>query len=141
MIEASPRLRATVQLVMIETLGGVEGDLGDVKGLPPELRRLMDALINERNRVVVTDLRRAVAGWKADRRDRSGRGPGIAVFYGAGHMVDLEERWTRELGYQPVAEEWRPAFSVNPQAAGLGEAEVRFARSMVREQLKGIRGR
>ncbi len=140
-IESSPRLQATVRLVMIETLGAVDGDLGDVKGLPPELRRLMDALINERNRVVVSDLRRAVANWPATRGDRSGRGPGIAVFYGAGHMVDLEQRWVRELGYQAVAEEWRPAFSVNPLAAGLGDAEVRFARGVVREQLKGMRGR
>jgi len=140
-IESNPKLRATVRLAMIETLGAVDIDLGDAKALPAELRRLMEALIAERNKAVVEDLRRVVDGRWRPAVGQGATGTGIAVFYGAGHMADLERRLARDLGYGPVAEEWRPAFSVDPAAVGLSEAEVRFARGLVREQLKAINGR
>jgi hypothetical protein len=139
LIESNPRLQATVQLVLVETLGAVEGDLANSAALPADLRRLMEVLIVERNRTVVEDVRRWVREWNPRLRDRKARAAGLAVFYGAGHMVDLERRLREELGYRAVAEDWRPAFEVNPGAAGLSEFEIRFARSLVQEQLKALR--
>ncbi len=134
-IESTPTLRATVRLAMIETLGAVEVDLGDSKAVPAELKQLMEVLIGERNKTVIDDLRRSVVA-------KGRRYPaGIAVFYGAGHMVDLEKRLDRDLGYRPIAEEWREAFSVDPAAAGLSAAEVKFARDMVRTQLRMLNGK
>lgn len=135
-IGTNPRLRATVRLVLIETLGSMEGDLGDSKALPASMRRLMEVLIRERNAAVIRDVERAVQkGRSGGRRQRMGS---ISVFYGAGHLPDLEKRLCAELGYRPGADDWRTAFDVNPRASGLGPADVAIARRMVREQLKAL---
>lgn len=132
-IETSPKLRATVRLVLIETLGAVESDPSQAKGLPPEMRRLMDVLIRERNAAVVADLRRVI---DRGRKSARARVPSVAIFYGAGHLPDLERRLHEELGYRAGREEWLTAFDVNPAREGMGAADVAVARAMVREQLK-----
>ncbi len=135
-IGASPRLRATVRLVLIETLGSMEGDLGDSAALPPSMRRLMEVLIRERNSAVIRDVARAVQKSRSGgRRQRLGS---ISVFYGAGHLPDLERRLCAELGYRPGSDDWRTAFDVNPRSSGLGASDVAMARRMVREQLKAL---
>ena len=132
-IETSPKLRATVRLVLIETLGSMDGDLGEAKGLPPSMRRLMEVLIRERNKAVLRDVSQAIERGRKSRRNRL---PSIAVFYGAGHLADLEKRLCEDLGYRPGADDWRTAFDVQPKKAGLGADDVSMARKMVREQLK-----
>lgn len=132
-IETSPKLRATVRLVLIETLGAVESDPSQAKGLPPEMRRLMDVLIRERNAAVVSDLRRVI---DRGRKSARARVPSVAIFYGAGHVPDLERRLQEELGYRVGREQWLTAFDVNPAREGMGAADVAVARTMVREQLK-----
>ena len=60
------------------------------------------------------------------------------MFYGAGHMADLELRLCRELGYRPAEDRWLLAFGVNPRAMGVSEFEVAFTTRLVRAQLKGL---
>ena len=132
-IEASPKLRATVRLVLIETLGAVEGDPSQAEGMPPQMRGLMEVLIRERNAAVIGDLRRVIERGRSSRRARLAS---VAVFYGAGHLPDLERRMREELGYRTGPEEWFTAFDVHPAREGLGKADVAVARAMVREQLR-----
>lgn len=132
-IGTSPKLRATVKLLLIETLGSMEGDLGQAKGMPPSMQRLMEVLIRERNTAVIRDVSAAVARGRRSGRERLAS---VAVFYGAGHLADLEKRICEELGYRPSVERWYTAFEVNPGKAGLGPADVAAARRMVRDQLK-----
>ncbi len=134
-ISASPKLQATVRLVLIETLGSLEGDLGDATGLPPDLRRLMEILIRERNSAVLQDLTQLIERGRKSRRERV---PSVAIFYGAGHLSDLERRIRAELGYVPGPDEWLTAFDVNPRKSGLGDTEVAVARRMVRDQLRSL---
>ncbi len=131
-IEASPKLRATVRLVLIETLGAVGGDPSMAGGVPREMRRLMEVLIHERNAAVMSDLRRVIDRGRAARRARMAS---VAIFYGAGHLPDLERRLREELGYAPGREEWLTAFDVDPSREGLGKGDVAAARARVREQL------
>ncbi len=134
-ISTSPRLQATVRLVLVETLGSLEGDLGDATGLPPDLKRLMEILIRERNSAVLHDLSQLIERGRKSRRQRL---PSVAVFYGAGHLADLERRIRAELGYIPGSDEWLTAFDVNPRQSGLGDTEVAVARRMVRDQLRSL---
>lgn len=122
MIGSHERLRTTVRLLLIETLGQLEGELEDSPQLPADLRALLRALIEERNRRVVRDVTEAVARRPAP--------SSIAVFYGAGHMPDLEQR-LRALGYRPAGEQWLTAFEADPRAAGLSPAEVDWMRRLV----------
>lgn len=122
MIGSSERLRTTVRLVLIEALGQLEGEFENAAQLPEDVRALLRALIEERNRKVVRDVVAAATRHPAP--------SSIAVFYGAGHMPDLELR-LRALGYRPGGERWLTAFDANPRAAGLSPTEVEFMRRMV----------
>lgn len=128
-VAASPRLQALSRLMLVETLGRFAGELpqgsGSEWGLDTEA--LFRALVLERNAVVVQDLRRALR-----RRSPPAR---VAIFYGAGHMPDLERRLRRDLGLVPVEERWMRAFGARPQRAGLTELEVEWVRESVRREI------
>jgi hypothetical protein len=127
-IQANPRLREMVKAVMIEILGETGGDIASLQGVSDSTRRLLTVIIDQRNQVVVNDLQRLLAG---DRTPQS-----IAVFYGAGHMLDLEKRLAEQLGYRPAEQFWLPAFSASLDAAGLTDADLLVLRNMVKAQLR-----
>lgn len=129
-IAASPRLQTAMRLTLVELLGNLPADLTRLPGLTPGLREFMRVLIAERNRVVVQDLAAVL-------RQRP-HPDSVAVFYGAGHMIDLEQRLCAELNYHAVEERWLRAFDVNPRAAGLSQWELDFTRRLVRAQLDAL---
>jgi len=131
LVRTSPRLKAAVKVMLVEVLGTAGNELDQAGGLPASWRHLMQVLIDERNKVVVADVRAAT---NARRPVKS-----VAVFYGAGHMIDLERRLQAELGFRPVTNRWLTAFSVNPQDSGLSKFELGMVRQMVRRQLEALR--
>ncbi|MGC4046424.1 MAG: hypothetical protein QM758_21750 [Armatimonas sp.] len=66
-------------------------------------------LIEARNKAVIEDFK------KASPQLRSGAS--VALFYGAGHMNDLEQRLKTELGYKPAETRWLTAISMAAPAA------------------------
>lgn len=130
LLRASTRLQAATKAVLIETLSELPADLSRTPGLPEGMQRLLRVLIEERNAAVVSDVREALG--------KSPAPASVAVFYGAGHMADLEARLCRDLGYQPAEERWLAAFDVNPRAMGVSEFEVTFTTRLVRAQLQGL---
>lgn len=127
LIGGSPRMQAMMKLALIETLGVLGADPSRMKGLPPDMQKLLEVLIRERNKVVIEDLRRELK--------RARPGTSIAVFYGAGHLPDLEMRFRNDLKLRPAEDQWLPAFSVNTTRAGLSAFELTFLRSIIRSQL------
>jgi hypothetical protein len=128
-IGANPRLQAMTKVVLIELLGQIKGDLAQLKGMPPEIQRLLEVIIQERNKVVIEDVKKELAGrWPRD----------IAVFYGAGHMADLEKRLRTELNYVPRKTVWLTAMSVNTRKAGLSETELDGMRKLIQWQLDAL---
>lgn len=132
-LAASPRLQATTRIALIEMLGNLPTNLADIGGLPEGMQKLMAGLIEARNQVVLRDVRREIR--------RRPRPKSIAIFYGAGHMADLEARLRDALGYRPGRVRWLAAVSINPAAAGLSAFEVGLARGMARMQLDALQGR
>lgn len=131
-LETSARLRATTKLMMIEMFGSLPPNLADTAGMPEGMRHLMEKLIAARNDVVVRDLRRELRGHRHPDT--------IAVFYGAGHMADLELKLRRELGLRPRRVRWFTAMRLDPRAVGLTPLEVGMARAMARLQLRSLGG-
>jgi len=129
-IGSSPYLQGMTKLMFIEILGEVKGDLSEAGGLPPDIKHLVDALIKARNQVVIDDLKKVV-------RKRSSKAS-VAVFYGAGHMYDLEKKLQTELGYRPARDVWLTAFGVKLSRAGLSESDVDMVRTLVRWQMKQL---
>lgn len=130
LVGGSARLQAMTKLALIETLGAMKADPANMKNLPPDMKHLLEVLIRERNKAVMADL-------KAELRRKSPP-RSIAIFYGAGHLPDLELRLRNELKLRPVEDVWLPAFSVNARASGLSGFELNFMRSMIRSQLAPV---
>lgn len=127
-IGTSPKLKAITRLMFIEVLGGLKGDLANTQAIPPELREVIEVLIRSRNKEVVKDLRTELA--KAQPPNS------ISVFYGAGHMDDLERRLREELNYAPGKDEWFEAFAVNTREAGINAAEKALIKYMLNIQMQ-----
>jgi hypothetical protein len=127
-IGSSPKLKAITKLMFVETLGGLKGDLSKTQGIPPELQKVIQVLIRSRNQTVVEDLKTYLA--------KETPPASISVFYGAGHMDDLETRVRKELGYTPIKDEWYTAFSVNTREAGVSSAEKAMISYFIKIQMQ-----
>jgi hypothetical protein len=127
-IGSSPELRGMAKLTMIEAVGRLKGDLTDIQGLPPDWKRLIQVLIQARNEHLLGDLRAELRKIPA--------GGSIAVFYGAGHMDDLEKRVTGGLHYRAVEEKWLTAFSVDLRQSGISPVAAGWLRGFVQGEME-----
>ncbi len=101
-----------------------------LRGLPPQLSQLLEVLVQKRNQKVVDELK---AELKSKERPRT-----IAIFFGTGHMPDLEKRLREEVGYRPAEEIWLTAFSVNLREAGVSQSEKEFIRGFVKREMEQL---
>jgi hypothetical protein len=130
LLTRSKKTRSYLKLMLIETTGSIKGDLAKSKALPPAMQKMMRELIVERNKIVMDDLKTAMAEKSAP--------ASISVFYGAAHMHDFEKRIVKELGYTVEAERWFAAMSVDPKQSGLTRTDILLIRQMVKTQMKAL---
>jgi hypothetical protein len=130
-IAMSPKLQAVAKLAMIEAVGQLKGDMSDMQGVPPDWKQLIKVLIQTRNQNLMADLETELK-----KTPLSGS---IAVFYGVGHMDDMEKRLTAHLHYRPAGETWLTAFSVDLRKSGVSPAEAQLLRNLVKDQLAQMR--
>jgi hypothetical protein len=128
LLGSSPKLQALTKLTLIETLALVNGDLSTIQGLPPEMKKLVQVLIQSRNQAVMEDL--AVQLKKPFKS--------ISIFYGAGHMADMEQRLKRDFHYRPAEETWLTAIALDPARAGVTATEQEMIRSFIRWQMESL---
>lgn len=124
-VGSNPTFAAMGKVMMVEMLSGAEELMG---AMPGQMGKLFDVIIKDRNQVVVDDLRRIIA-------DEPEVGT-VGIFYGAGHLPDLEERLVEQLGYEPGETEWVSAIQVDLTAAGIPPAQARQLRQMVRTTIE-----
>ncbi len=119
-LSASPMMRTMVKVMLVRTLGDDNpmAQAGTALGEGFET-----VIIDLRNQAVVDDLLALQAEGTEARS--------IAVFYGAGHMADLEERMYQQLGYHAVGGFWLPAVTLDLNREGLSDRE----RDLLRRQL------
>tara|TARA_Y100001934_G_scaffold250123_2_gene312162 strand:- start:2931 stop:4001 length:1071 start_codon:yes stop_codon:yes gene_type:complete len=127
-IASNPHLQAVTKLTFVETLGRVRGDLAKAHAMPPELARLFEVIIHSRNQKVVDDV--------IDELRKKSPPKSIAVFYGAGHMDDLERRLREELNYKPKGDTWLPALKVDLKEGGISKFQLQMIRFMVQQQMR-----
>lgn len=117
-----------VKVVMIEVLGNesmTEGALNQQFG-----RGFGEVIVGERNQVVMDDLAALV---KNEPDVKS-----VAIFYGAAHMKDFEERLAKQLNYAPTTVEWIPAIEVDLANSAVDPAQLASIRRMMRAQLRNM---
>ncbi len=92
-------LRSLARRMFAETLGTT--NIGHVLEMQPGFG---DLILIQRNEVVMERLKETLATTKGS----------IAIFYGAAHMDDLEERLVKELGYERSKAQWLRAWAIRP---------------------------
>jgi len=131
-LASSPRLQAMSKVTLIEVITEMGGDPSRLGAISPELKQLLEVLIARRNQRVIDDLKTAVK--------EVGRNGSVSIFYGTGHMNEMETRLRKELNYQPVEDIWFSAISVNLAEAGISPSELEFIRGFIRSQMKQLSG-
>lgn len=116
---------------VVMMLGSVSGNVAEYPGLPDHIRTLMKVLIDRRNEKVMGDIHAQLKTLPVDGT--------LAVFYGAAHMHDFEERLKEELAAELVETEWRTAFSGNLRTSGLNLLEKQVISAFVRQQVRTLK--
>jgi pheromone shutdown protein TraB len=129
----NPRMVALVKILFIETLGKIQGDINEWSGLPPGVKDLFQVLIQERNNLIVTNLKEEIS--------KSKKSSKIALFYGAAHMSDLEKRLEKELKYRPLDQIWYKAFSVDIKKNKITEFERTIIGNTVDMIIREMKGK
>jgi len=128
LIGSSPQLQMVTRFTLVESIGNLKGDMSGMQGMPPDMKKLMEILIAARNQNVIEDLK-----FEMPNVPRSGS---IAVFYGTGHMDDMQRRVMEQLHYRPVGDTWYTAFSADLRETGLSKTMIQFIRSTIKAQLR-----
>lgn len=131
-MSATPGSRGMMRLVMIEVLSKADLFLDQVPG---EMGELMKVILDDRNEVVLQDLKAVLE-----------KEPGVktmAIIYGAGHLPGLERALVEDLGYTPNGDTWRAAMRVDAKEVGMTAAQFKQMRSatsqMFEQQIKRSR--
>jgi hypothetical protein len=129
LLGSNPKFQALGRLALIDLLGAIQGDPSRLQGLPPDMKQLLEVLLQRRNEKVIADVKSELP--------EVGRSGSIAVFFGTGHMPDLERRLRTQLNYRPGPDLWFTVFEVNLTAAKVTASERKFIEDFVRWQLNG----
>lgn len=126
---ANPQSRVMLKLALMEVLGHADELLGSAPG---KMGAMMDVIVNDRNEVVLRDLKRIVETEPGVRT--------IGVIYGAGHLPGIERSLRSDLGYEPAGDQYVAAIRVTPGEAGMSRDEIASLRNMMSRMVKSQMG-
>jgi hypothetical protein len=125
-VKADPGLGAGLRVVMAETLAGQVG----LQGSP--VAAAEDVVINARNEKVFKDLDEEIG--------KPTTAKSIAIFYGAGHLSDMEKRLAQRH-YKLAESQWMTALKADEsKATGAGKMMVDMFRQQRAAQKSGKGG-
>lgn len=130
LVEAIPGMAPRMKVMMLEMLANVDESALSNASFPGmgDMKEMMKVIIEDRNQVVIDDLRRTIKEHPEYKR--------VAVLYGAGHLPDLARRLEDQLGYTHKSGKWITAIRVNLDAEGISDEEMAMTRSMMATQMK-----
>jgi hypothetical protein len=127
----SDQQKALLRVMMIEMIGRADqllgGGAGGMGGAA-NMGKMMGVLLEDRNAVVIADLRKLLASEHPPKT--------VAIIYGAGHLPTMEKRLVQELAYTPAGDTWRTAIDVDPGTAGVSRQEIAQMRTMISRMLE-----
>jgi pheromone shutdown protein TraB len=125
MMSSSPESRAVLRVMMIEMLG--KADLLMTAKMPGDMSKMMGVIVEDRNAVVLDDLKRVIASEPGVKS--------VAIIYGAGHLPTMQKALVKDLGYTPVGDTWRTAMTVDTKEAGITTQQLKAIRDMINRSL------
>lgn len=122
---ASKSGRGMLKLVSIEALGRAD----ELMAKPPAgMEALFEVLLLRRNDVVLRDVKNVLAQ-EPDKKS-------IAVFYGAGHMLDLETRLVEELELEELDTHWFTGVRLDFADTGMSKKRIESMRGLIRRAME-----
>ncbi len=128
MMGSTPEMRETMKLTFIVALGQAGDLINAAKAASPEIRNLIEVIMNERNENVIRQIQA--------RLPKVGPGKTIAVFYGGAHMDEIAKRLTEQLHYTPGAQVWDTAFTADTTKSMMPPAQIKMLMQTVLTQLQ-----
>lgn len=122
MMRLMPSVQMLGKVAMMEMLGRADELLDSV----PQMQKMMDVIIKDRNEVVMGDLSRII---EAEKNVRT-----VGIIYGGGHMPDLEKHLA-DMGYHEQGVQWLDAISVDLPRGRQDAKQLESMRAMVRDAL------
>lgn len=126
LIGMSEPLQQGCLLTLAEIMNATGGDLVAATR-DPRVKRLMELLLKERNELVLQALNIRLT---AREHPRS-----ITLFYGAGHMLELENSIRERFAYQMDQEAWLTVYTADPDVPGFTPEHRQQIRDAVMEQM------
>ncbi|MBS0196037.1 MAG: type II secretion system protein GspG [Planctomycetes bacterium] len=127
-VKSSPQLSLMVKMTLIETLAnGDDAMLNQSKALGMDFGKLMKVIVMDRNEAVFSDLKGVIE-----------KEPGVksvAIFYGAGHLPDMEHRLTQDMGYTFSSDQWFTAIDLDLSKTPGGAAQAKQLRASVKTMM------
>ena len=119
-----PSMRDTLKVLMIEILGDPEVT---ERAMEQQLgKALADVILRLRNETVIHDLEKLLAGEDSPES--------VAIFYGAAHMPDMEERLAA-MGFREEATFWVPAIAVDLTSANVNQGMIQMMRMAMKQMM------
>jgi len=128
-IEASPALRATMKVTLVEVLANADLEANGA-ALGKGGGALMKVIIEDRNDVVLDDLAHIIT---LEPNVKS-----VSAFYGAGHMADMEKKLISRYGYAPGETVWIDAILLSAKEMGISEKDFAKMRKSASTSAKNM---
>lgn len=120
MMSSTPESRAMLRVMLIETVANADVALA---AAPGNMGKMMDVLLEDRNAVVIDDLKHVIATEPSVKS--------VAIIYGGGHLPTMQKRIESELGYTAAGDTWRTVMSVDAEKVGMSAEQLRRMREMI----------
>ncbi len=127
----SSKARAMIKLVLIEMMDKTKGDAGLMAGKNKRIKNMFKLLIHYRNAVVMKDLKKNL--------EKENPPSSISIFYGAGHMAEIEKDLVNNFNYKAVNTEWLRVFSVKKADTGLSEYHLKILNESINYQMNKMK--
>jgi len=123
-VKGNPQMAMMMKIMLVETLANSDEMIGSQAG-GENLAALMKVIVVDRNQEVFNDLAKVLA-------DEPGM-KSIAIFYGAGHLADMEKRLTKDMGFVFRDDRWFTAMSLDLSSQPGAMAQARGMRASFRK--------
>lgn len=134
-IEGNPALAMTCKVMLVETISHSDEMLAAQAGKGgkemAKMAAFMRVLVVDRNEVVMKDLRAVI--------DEEPEVKTVALFFGAGHLPDMEKRLVEEFGYERSGEQWFTGMDLDLASVPGGVAQAKQMREMMKKTIEGQR--
>jgi len=131
-VKANPQLALMTKVMMVETLANAD-EVIESQAKNTGMSSFMKVIVHDRNEAVFADLEKVLLD---EPHIKS-----VAIFYGAGHLPDMEERLITKFGYTFESQIWFPAISVDSKNDPATAGQIKSYRKMIRQMIEQNRGK